>query len=62
MYALLSKFEVAVSEEEAGLLAGLRPSADAFRATLRDVEATLGRCKVAMKRDLESSITSYNDR
>lgn len=62
MYALLNKFEVAVSEEEQGLLTNLRPAADAFRETLKEVEGMLGRCKVNMKRDLESSITSYNDR
>jgi hypothetical protein len=44
------------------MLTSLRPAGDAFKEMLHDVEAMLNRCKVNMKRDLETNISSYNER
>jgi hypothetical protein len=62
VYATLNKFEVVISEDEQAMLESLRPAGDAFKQMLHDVEAMLNRCKVNMKRDLETNISSYNER
>ncbi|CAM9639980.1 unnamed protein product, partial [Phaeothamnion confervicola] len=60
-YAVLAKFEVQISEEEQTQLAGLRQAGDEFGGMLSDIEATLNRSKVNMRRDLETGLAGYND-
>jgi hypothetical protein len=62
MYALLAKFEVGIAEEEQGMIGSLHQSGDDFAAVLEESEASLNKAKVAMKRDLESAISTYNER
>lgn len=60
MYALLAKFEVVVDEGETARLASLKPSWDAFAATLDSGEEAIKRAKVAMKRELTDSLASFD--
>ncbi|CAN0120098.1 unnamed protein product [Ectocarpus sp. 6 AP-2014] len=57
-YAILAKFEVSASEEEQTMLQDLQQAGEDFKEMLKEM---LNKCKVNMKRDLENSITNYNE-
>ena len=59
MYALLAKFEVGVDEAEIARLASLKPSWDAFAATLDAGDEAIKRSKAAMKREITDSLASF---
>eukprot|EP00752_Nemacystus_decipiens_P009956 g8879.t1 len=57
-YAILAKFEVSATEEEQKMLQDLEPAGEEFKDMLKEM---LNKSKVNMKRDLENSITNYNE-
>lgn len=59
MYGLLAKFEVVVDESELVRLASLRPSWDAFAATLDAGDEAIKRAKVTMKRELTDTLSAF---
>lgn len=59
IYDILTKFEVAVKEEEMVMLTGLESAFDSFLEMLHDADRMLDKSKVTMKRELENQMESY---
>jgi dynein heavy chain len=61
MYTALKRFDVQVPESEQQMLNGLRGAFDDFKEMLSGSEKMLEKSKQNMKRDLESSLETYNN-
>jgi len=57
---LLKMFEATVKEDEQIKLAGLETAYDEFVSMLFDAEKMLDKCKISMKRELETQVDSYS--